>query len=154
MCEVKHYDYQTILFHHRRTHGTTRPVLVQLEPPITTEEFMRRQKGERMKIKHYCPKCNLKKEVEGMTANLRSMWKYHFGEDYDFYKTNQQIKKRDEWIFEKVKILQQMNELQEKSEKIEDRFAGNKDFRELLKIQRELQFLKQRFDYNEKEYGF
>lgn len=107
-----------------------------------------------MKIKHYCPNCKREKEIEGMKNNMRVLWRRHFDEDYDFFKTKQQIKRRDDWIKEKIEIVQKMSELMQHSQFLEEKFMGNKDFIELRRINSELAFLKQRFDYREKESDF
>ena len=104
-----------------------------------------------MKIKHYCPKCKQEKELEGMTANIRAIWRYTFGEDYDFFKSKLEIERRNQWIFERIEIRKKMEELMIQIEKLEKNLLNNKTYREIIMLNNELGFWKARWDYKEKE---
>lgn len=102
-----------------------------------------------MKIKYYCPECKSEKTIDGITNNIKALWEMQFGESYDFYKTNEEIEQRNRWAIERIKILKEMDLLNEKIAKLEDRLYKNKDFRDIKMLYQELNFLNQRFQYRD-----
>ncbi len=95
----------------------------------------------------------MEKEVEGMTANLKAVWKYQFGEDYDFYKSIEEVERRNRWLVESIEVQKKLTELLNQAGKLEEKLYGNKDFREVKRLYQEAQLLQGRLDFNNKEFN-
>jgi len=104
-----------------------------------------------MNFKHYCPDCKQQRELTTIGEHIKAMWKYHFDEDYDFYKSQQQIEMQNKWLIEKLECFSKMQQLIEKSEELKKELYKYKEYKEFIIIQRDLGLLKQHYEYREKE---